>query len=66
MDQCEFLDICSFAKDGNDTELKASYCDSNPLRCARFMVYQSLGAEKVPEDLMPDQKTDAYGIIAEN
>jgi hypothetical protein len=66
MDKCEFLEICVFAKSGSDTGLKESYCDSNPLRCARFMVYQGSGEENVPEDLMPDEKIKAYAILAES
>lgn len=66
MDQCEFLDICFFAKNSGDSSLKDSYCDSNPLRCARFMVYQGAGVDKAPDELMPDEKMKAYEILAEN
>ena len=66
MDKCEFLDICFFVKNSSDAGLKESYCDSNPLRCARFMVYQGIGTDKVPEELRPDEKMKAYEIIAEN
>lgn len=65
MEKCEFLDICFFAKNGSDTGLKESYCDSNPLRCARFMVYQGAENSNVPDDLMPDEKIKAYAILAE-
>jgi len=64
MDGCEFEDICNFFKNCTSQELKESYCDSNPLRCARFMVYQSSGAGKVPEEMMPDEKMKAYEILA--
>lgn len=66
MDKCEFIESCNFNKNGNNEELKKAYCDNEPLRCARFMIYQSLGESKVPDDLMPDEKMKAYEIIAEN
>lgn len=66
MEECEFLNICFFAKNCSDTGLKESYCDSAPLRCARFMVYQGVGVDKVPDELKPDEKMKAYEIIAEN
>lgn len=66
MDQCEFIEICFFAKNGSDAALKESYCDSAPLRCARFMVYQGLDESKVPDDLMPDEKMKAYEVLAES
>lgn len=65
MDQCEFLDICYFAKNVSDSGLKESYCDSNPLRCARFMIFQGVDESKVPDELMPDEKMKAYEILAE-
>lgn len=66
MEECEFLDICYFAKNVNNEELKGAYCDSTPLRCARFMIYQGIGKDSVPDDLMPDEKMKAYTILAEN
>ena len=66
MGKCEFFEICSFSKSGSNQELKTSYCDGEPLRCARFMVYQGVGEDKVPEDMLPDEKMKAYEIIAEN
>lgn len=66
MDKCEFFDICNFVQNDSDAELKKSYCDSAPLRCARFMIYQGVSADKVPDELMPDEKMKAYEILAEN
>ncbi len=66
MDQCEFLDICYFAKNVKDNEQKEAYCDSNSLRCARFMIYKGVGEDKVPNDLQPNEKMKAYEILAEN
>ena len=64
MGECEFLEICFFAKNCKDLDLKGEYCDKNPLRCARFMVYQGAGTESVPDELMPNEKTKAYEILA--
>ena len=65
MDQCEFFDICTFVKTDESASFKESYCNSNSLRCARYMVTQALGVDKVPEDLLPDEKTKAYALLAE-
>lgn len=64
MDQCEFLDVCYFVKNSGDDGLKEEYCNKNPLRCARFMIYQGADASKVPDDLKPDEKTKAYEVLA--
>ncbi len=66
MDKCEFLDTCYFYKNSSDSPLKESYCDSNCLHCARFMVFQALGSDKAPDQLMPDEKMQAYALLAEN
>ncbi len=66
MDQCEFLGVCSYVKNNEGSELKKDYCDSAPLRCARFMTYQGLGEDSTPDDLMPDEKMKAYALLAEN
>ncbi|MGL1893775.1 MAG: hypothetical protein OCD02_19215 [Spirochaetaceae bacterium] len=66
MDKCEFFETCFFAQNVENTELKESYCNNNPLRCARFMIYQGLDESSVPGDLMPDEKMKAYEILANN
>lgn len=66
MEQCEFIETCAFALNNKDSDLKGNYCDSNSLHCARFMVFQALGVDKAPDDLMPDEKTKAYALLAEN
>lgn len=66
MDQCEFIETCVFAVNNADSALRETYCNSNSLHCARFMVYQALGVDKAPDDLMPDDKTSAYTLLAEN
>jgi hypothetical protein len=46
--------------------LKSRYCSSNPLDCARYIVNQSLGKDKVPQDLFPEELTKAERIIAQH
>ncbi len=65
MNKCEFLDTCYFYKNNGDSPLKESYCDSNSLHCARFMVFQALGESNTPDDLVPDEKIKAYALLAE-
>ena len=72
MTECEFLEKCPFFNDalGNmpDTveEMKVQYCKSNNLNCARYMIATAVGKEYIPDDLYPDQKMQAYAVIAEN
>lgn len=72
MANCDIFDSCPFAQ-GKMTDradekdkLTQEYCESNSLHCARYMIYSSLGEDKVPGDLYPDQKDKAYLVIAEN
>ncbi len=70
METCEFLDSCPFylgtivVKEADTETLKDEYCRKSPLRCARHMIAVSLGEDKIPEDLYPDEKMKAYEIIA--
>ncbi len=72
MAKCEFIEACPFFHDklGNKPDevedMKEKYCKSNNLNCARYMVVNSLGKEKMLPDLYPDEKTRAYMLIAEN
>jgi len=45
-------------------EMKNKYCRSDNTKCARHMVFQALGREKVPSDLYPIQVTRAKEIVA--
>lgn len=71
MNECEFINKCPFflgklaEKPVETEELKEKYCRKNNLNCARYMVAQAAGPEKIPADLYPDEKIVAYGIIAE-
>jgi hypothetical protein len=72
MAECEFIDKCPFFNDklGNIPEkvdeLKAKYCRNNNLNCARYMVVNALGKDKMPADLYPHEKERAYMLIAES
>lgn len=72
MAKCEFIETCPFFHDklGNKPvevdDMKQKFCQSNNLNCARYMVVNSLGKDKMPDDLYPDEKNRAYMHIAEN
>lgn len=66
---CEISSGCVFflnkTPDNLDYEdLINNYCINNNLHCARYMVFQVLGLDKVPPDLYPQDKTRAYEVIA--
>ena len=67
---CEKSAICPFFKKemsnlpSNADELIKKFCEGNSLNCARAMVYDALGDNKVPGDLLPEDKPAAYAIIA--
>ena len=44
--------------------LKAQYCERDYEKCARYMVYQTLGKQSVPKDLFPNEPKRAYEIIS--
>ena len=70
MTECEMLPQCPFfnnkmAHMPNTTELyKDQYCKKNNSSCARYLVAQALGREKVPADLFPNMEEKAGRIIA--
>ena len=72
MGRCEFIEICPFFqgkladKPVEIEEMKKKYCEGNNLNCARYMIAQAVGKEKMPADLYPHEKAVAYAIIAEN
>ncbi|MBN2628051.1 MAG: hypothetical protein JXA95_15390 [Spirochaetales bacterium] len=66
MADCENLGGCPFFNGENDEEMKTKYCKNNNLNCARYMVSNSCGKDKVPADLAPNEKEKAYLIIVEN
>jgi len=71
MSECELIEKCPFflgelvEKPVEIEKLKEQYCKSNNLNCARYMIVQAAGLEKMPADLYPDEKIVAYQIIAD-
>lgn len=71
MGECEFIEKCPFFHDKlaekpvQIDELKEKYCRNNNLNCARYMIAQAAGKEKMPPDLYPDEKAVAYQVIAD-
>lgn len=70
MADCELLAGCLFFNDkmasmpATATLMKANYCQGNNIECARFMVFQKLGRQKVPLDLYPNNVERARVIIS--
>lgn len=71
MSECEYISGCPFFNDNMANisdeieEMKAQYCRSNNLNCARYMVVNALGKEMMPPELYPHEKIKAYELIAE-
>ena len=69
MPSCELLEICTFFKDHMARKpatadiYKRLYCQEDHQGCARYLVYRSLGKEKVPSDLFPTQSVRAKNLI---
>ena len=72
MGECEFIEKCPFFHDlpaDKPVEvevLKKKYCRNNNLNCARYMIANAVGKEKMPPDLYPDEKVVAYEVITES
>lgn len=70
MADCELLEGCVFFNDkmanmpSTAEMFKNQFCRESNIDCARFMVFKSLGREKVPPDLFPNMKDKAQEIIA--
>ena len=71
MKTCELTEKCIFFNDqmanmpSTATVYKKIYCESDFARCARYMIVQAMGRDKVPADLFPNQAERAEQIIAE-
>ncbi|MCE1251925.1 MAG: hypothetical protein LWX83_00075 [Anaerolineae bacterium] len=71
MAECECLSGCIFFNDkmadkpATSEMLKRRYCLGDSRECARFMVRASLGKDKVPGNLYPNQKDKALELIKE-
>ncbi|MDD3626256.1 MAG: hypothetical protein PHV06_02940 [bacterium] len=72
MANCECLAKCPFFNDqmmnmpNMATSIKEKYCKGDNSDCARYMVFKTIGREKVPGNLFPHQKDIAETIIKEN
>jgi hypothetical protein len=70
--QCPYVDSCVFLRENRTkmpeliARIQADYC-TNPAccRCARFRISQSLGLDKVPALMLPDQIDWARQIVQE-
>lgn len=68
---CEKLATCPFYNNkivietGIDTILKKKYCEGNKEKCARYLIFQKLGPEFVPNNLFPHMIDQAERLIAE-
>lgn len=69
MADCPLIENCPFFNDKMASMpttsflLKRRYCQTDHTTCARFMVYSTLGREKVPADLFPSDADKAKTII---
>ncbi len=70
MPECVCLARCPFFNDKMQDIpamlliYKEKYCLGDNEQCARHMVFQALGRERVPVDLYPNQQKRALKIIA--
>ncbi|MFZ9033779.1 MAG: hypothetical protein ACO21J_07495 [Anaerohalosphaeraceae bacterium] len=70
--QCPLMDTCAFLRENRTTmpelveRIQDTYC-TKPARseCARFKIAQSVGTEKVPPLMLPEQVEWAQQIIEE-
>ena len=72
MADCECLEGCPFFNDrmqnmpGLSGIYKKNYCKGDYQKCARYMVFKSLGKAAVPLDMFPNQKEEAESLIQKN
>lgn len=72
MTECECLTTCPFFRNlmaGMPTSsnvMKKTYCRGEYTRCARYLVFKTLGAGQVPGNLFPNEITRAREIIEQN
>ena len=68
---CEYTEICAFFNEGMADRpaianmMKKKYCARNPSACARYMILKTVGKDRVPVDLVPNNVDMAQTIIAE-
>lgn len=72
MADCECLEKCAFLNEAlkqmpaSAALYKKNYCQADNAKCARYMVFKTLGKGRVPLDLFPNQTERALQIVAEN
>ncbi len=70
MVECELLQTCRFFNDkmGETPKtadlMKNRFCLGDKSECARYVVFQVLGREKVPIDMFPNEGERATAVIA--
>ena len=71
MADCELLKTCIFFNDkmqnmpSTAEVIKTRYCRGDYADCARFTIVKTMGREKVPQDLFPNQIEKAREIISD-
>jgi len=48
------------------TLYRGMFCEYNPNKCARFLIAEELGFDKVPTDLFPTMREQANIILEDN
>jgi len=72
MADCECLGGCLFFNDkmankpATTESFKRQYCHGDNANCARHMVLLSLGKERVPSNMFPNQTDRAAKLIAQS
>ena len=70
MEECPYLAGCIFFHDKManrpaTAELyKQSFCRGRPKDCARLIVREALGKDRVPADLFPNERPRAQQLVA--
>ncbi len=68
MVECPFAPTCPFFSDRMKNMpaaaelMKKRYCFDDHKGCARFIVWEKMGMDRVPEDLYPNQREKAMKI----
>ena len=69
MADCELLAGCIFFNDrmasmpSTAEVIKLRYCKSDNTGCARYMIFRTMGRDKVPQELFPNQIEQAMQVI---
>ena len=69
MPECKLLETCPFFNDkmpidsGMGAMYKKKYCENDNTSCARYMVVEALGREKIPANLFPNMIDKAEKTI---